>query len=292
MKSYRKNTEALRILSQVFSPPTFDKVVRDKDFVSFQRKINKYSPSSQKDNLKTIKSLYKSLQEKYRCEYIYKNSLFLDILKKYGYKDTLVINELKIGNSKADMVFLNGSIRIYEIKTELDNLTKLSKQLNDYQKIADKVYVVTDENHFNKLISEYRDSNIGIISFNKQNQLKVEKEAVENSNLFDFESLFKLLRKQEYLNLTLANFGYIPDIPNTRIFKTCFSLLKNIDILEFQKQVLDKLKERKLQNPELLTSRKTPKELKYLCNSLDFNKNEYEILYEFLSSPKSCINHM
>ena len=102
--------------------------------------------------------------------------------------------------------------------------------------------------------------------------------------MFEFDTIFKILRKQEYLELVFDNYKFIPDVPNTKIFKASYELLAKMDIVDFQKQVLSKLKERKLLNPDLLKSRNTPKELKHICNTLDFNEQEYQKLYNFLAT--------
>lgn len=283
----------LRVLSQIFTPTMFQKIVRSEDDRLFRKYIVRHIdiiPNS--SNLDIIKSLYKALQKGYRCEYIYKNNLFLDIIRRYRLKDTLIFNEFKIATSKADLLLLNGSVRVFEIKTELDDFTKLSKQINDYQKFADKVFVVTDEKSAERLNLLYSDTNIGIIVFNTRNKLDTIKEASSDTSLFDFDAIFKILRKQEYLDLVEMNFGSIPDVPNTQIFRVCYELLASKDIVEFQRQVLQKLKERKILRPKLLKSSKTPKELKFICNSLNFNEQEYDSLYNFLKQKNQCINHM
>lgn len=283
----------LRVLSQIFSPSMFQKIVREDDFVLFQRRTSKYFKlTSNGTNLDIIKSLYKSLQMQYRCEYVYKNNLFLDILKEHSLKETLILNEFKLGSSKADLVMLNGVVRIFEIKTELDDFSKLSKQINDYQKFANEVNIVTDEKNAEKLKIEYANTTIGIIALDAKNKLQTLQKAGTNSSLFDFDTIFKILRKHEYLDLVMDNFGVIPDVPNTQIFKTCYKLLEVIDIIDFQKQVLNKLKERKLQKPELLKSSNTPRELKHICNSLNFNEQEYHKLYNFLATESLCINRI
>lgn len=288
-----RTIQKLRVLSQIFSPPTFQKIVRENNYVLFQQQTEKYfNSASYETNLDIIKSLYKSLQKQYRCEYIYKNNLIIDIIKTHSLKSTLTLNELKIGASKADLVMLNGAVRVYEIKTELDGLDKLAKQIKDYQKFADEVHIVTDEKYAKKLQVEYENTSIGIIALNSKNKLETIKYATTNESLLDFETIFKILRKQEYLDLVSDNFGFIPNVPNTKIFRACFDLLITIDIVDFQKQVLNKLKERKLLSPDLLKSSKTPKELKHICNSLDFNEQEYQRLYNFLSTKSLCTNHI
>lgn len=285
--------ENLRQLSMVFSPTIFRNIVRNDNVRPFQKKVYKYFKQDQElTNLQLIKKSYKKLSKNYRCEYIYKNNVLLHILKEHTLKDTIVFDEFKIGKSKADLVMLNGSIRIFEIKTELDNLEKLSKQINDYKKVANEINIVTDEKFGETLFEDYKESEIGIIILNDKNKLVTIKKSHRLKNNFDFTTLFKLLRKQEYLDLVLKNYQYIPNVPNTKIFKECLCLLKDVDIIEFQKQVLGKLKERRTEIPKNLKSRRTPKELRHICNSLVFNDDEYERLYDFLNDKDLCISHM
>lgn len=276
--------QEIQVISQIFSPAMFRKIVRENDSSLFQRRVEKYIDIAYNSNLEALKYFYKSLQKQYRCEYIYKNKITIDIIKNYSLKDTLILNELKVGASKADLVMLNGAIKIYEIKTELDSLEKLPKQIEDYQKIAEKIYVVTDEKFVDKINNEKHFNNLGIIILDSKNKLQVFKEAKKDLSFLDFDTIFKILRKQEYIELVHDNFGYIPKVPNTIIFRACYEMLSSINIIDFQKQVLSKLKERKLANPELLKSSSTPKELKHICNSLDFNEQEYNRLYNFLKS--------
>ena len=271
-----ESIQNLRILSQIFSPSMFEKIIRGQDTLSFIKKINKHFQSQKINhtNLEIIKVVYKALQKDYRCEYIYKNNLLLDIIKRYRLDNTLTLNELKIGSSKADLVMLNGVIRIFEIKTELDGFSKLSKQISDYQKFADSVYIVTDEKYAQKLKIEYANTSIGIIVLNKNNELIEE--------------------KQEYLDLVQSEFGFIPNVPNTKIFKVCYEMLsQKMSVKQFQEKVLLILKKRKLHSPNLLISKKTPKELRYICNSLNLKEKEYKYLYSFLAQNNSlCINHI
>ena len=294
MKQSVNNIETLRQWSRLFSPPIFKKIVAENDSTFFVDKIEPRLRKTSKEtsNLALIKLFYKTLEKKYRCEYIYKNTLFNPILKEHGLKSTLTLNEFKIGKSIADLVLLNGSAKIYEIKTELDSLDKLEKQISDYLKFTDKIYIVTDDAHATQLQTAYSKSSIGIMLLNQKNKLETIKEAKSDTRQFDFDTLFKVLRKQEYLDLTMSNFNYIPDVPNTKIFRSCYALLSEVDILEFQKQVVTKLKDRTIQSPKNLLSRKTPKELKYICNSLDLNEKEYAVLYDFLNTKHLCTNPM
>lgn len=285
----------IRSLSQIISPSNFKKIVRKGDCYSTFYKIKKYTTvTDSTTNLDAINFIYKSLLKNYKNEYVYKNILTNKLLlKKYSLKNTIALNEFNIGKSIADFVLLNGEARVYEIKTELDNLEKLDKQVLDYSKFADKVYIVTSSKHINKLIELYDNFTIGIIELTSRNALKTVKEAKNNLSTFSHETLFKTLRKQEYLELIEEHFKYIPKVSNTLIFRECLNLAKKIDVSIFQKLVINKLKSRNISNPKIIKEESIPESLKHICYTLDFSENEYEELNSFLNkNSKICISHI
>lgn len=285
----------IRSLSQIISPSNFKKIVREDDCYLTFYKIKKYtSVTDSTTNLDAINVIYNSLLRNYKNEYVYKNILTNKLLlKKYSLKNTIALNEFNIGKSIADFVLLNGEARIYEIKTELDNLEKLDKQIIDYCKFGDKVYIVTSSKHINKLLELYNNTTIGIIELTSRNALKTIKEATTNEATFNYDVLFKTLRKQEYIEIIEEYFNYIPKVSNTRIFKECLSLAKNIEIKVFQKLVVNKLKSRNISNPKKIQEKVIPDSLKHICYTLDFSKNEYEKLNSFLNKKsKICISRI
>jgi len=279
-----ENIDTLRSLSQLFSASHFSKIIRNDDQKYVRKKIKKHFSNSSTYN-KIFSFLYSELQTKYKSEYFYKNALLNELLiKKYSLNTSTVLNEFAIGTSIADFILLNGEVRIYEIKTDLDSLEKLDKQLNDYVQFANKVYIVTSSRHSDKIMSKYADSNIGIFEFTNKNTFKKLKSAYNNLEHFNHLTIFKTLRKNEYLEIINDKFGFIPDVPNTLIFKECLELSKAIDISEFQPLVCNKLKERKLKCPDLFKSEDTPYELKHICYTLNFSENEYVNFYNFLNT--------
>ena len=65
---------------------------------------------------------------------------------------TIILNELglKNGESRADIAVLNGKMIGYEIKTEKDNLTRLTSQVKTYNQVFDKAFIIVAENHIQK----------------------------------------------------------------------------------------------------------------------------------------------
>lgn len=76
-------------------------------------------------------------------------------------KHSVIVPEVTISNKnmdrseeyvRADILALNGSISIYEIKSQKDTLDRLPHQISKYIQYANKVSVVIDEKFLNKLI--------------------------------------------------------------------------------------------------------------------------------------------
>lgn len=91
----------------------------------------------------------------YPCERLVKYHLVKKNIKR---TKGVTIFEMKVGNSRLDIGRINGSSFVYEIKTELDSLNKLEKQLNDYSKVFEYINIVIHPKHLKKskeMIPEY-----------------------------------------------------------------------------------------------------------------------------------------
>jgi len=289
------NIESLRSLSQIFSTANFNKIVRKKDYVNTFERIRKHTTVSKNTtNSELLNNIYNKLSHSYRSEYVYKNTLInKKLIKEYSLKTTIALNEFKIGSSIADFVLLNGKARVFEIKTELDGLNKLEKQIADYYTFATEVYIVTSSKHLKKILNIYKESKVGIIELTKKNILKEVKPAISNTDLLDHTAIFKTLRKNEYIKVLESNSVEIPNVPNTLFFKECLNITKEINIIEFQKTAIKVLKKRNIKNPDLLKDKRIPDYLKHICYSLNLSKSEYEELNSFLKKPSNlCISHI
>lgn len=66
---------------------------------------------------------------------------------------TVVVDEMDIcaGRSRIDIAVINGKMHGYEIKSKQDNLERLPRQVEDYNKIFDTMTLVVFENHLDKV---------------------------------------------------------------------------------------------------------------------------------------------
>jgi hypothetical protein len=280
------NNLALRSLSQIFSPSFFKRIVIYNDTSSLDYKVRKLVKDIENKTYgDIIKNIYLQLEKNYKSEYVYKNTLLIkNLLNKYSLKNTVLLNEFRIDNSIADFVLLNGEVKLFEIKTDLDNFDKLEKQVSDYKKFANKIYIVVSSKNLNKTLSIFNNTNIGIIEFTNRNSIKVFKEAGDDKSYLCLETIFKTLRKKEYEEVIKDFFGYVPNVPNTLIYKECLKLAREIEIETFHNLAFNKLKERNIKEPKILTSDIVPFELKHICYSLDLNEKGYDNLTKILNT--------
>jgi len=118
--------------------------------------------------------------------------------------DTLIINEMGIclGQSRIDIAVVNGVIHGYEIKSESDTLSRLPSQMDDYNKVFDKVTIVTAHDYLDKVKEMVPDWWGIIVVTNKKGQarMKYDKRGRKNPSQ-DPYSLVQLLWRDEVLAL-------------------------------------------------------------------------------------------
>jgi hypothetical protein len=270
----------------LFSPSAFRNVFTCEESKDFIRRVVKFRTTTRPLRIRTVlDQLYGELESNYCNEYLFKNSLLnVKLLAEHCLSNTVVLNEFRIRKSIADFVLLNGEIRTFEIKTDLDNFEKLEKQISDYQTFSNRVSVVVSSRSVSRVRGILRDSSVGLIAFTERAGLETVQDAKIDNSRLDHEVLFKSLRKSEYL-ATLRDLSVeIPRVPNTLLFRECLHLAKSIDVLTFQAAVRETLKKRQLKCPELLISEKTPRFLKHICYSLNPTEQQYGRLFDLLDA--------
>lgn len=91
------------------------------------------------------------------------------ILNNYLGREFSIKNEFWFSNSRADLAVFDGTSLGIEIKSERDNFTRLKKQLSDYHRFFEYVFVVIAEESKESLL-EYLDtceSRPGIMTYSK-----------------------------------------------------------------------------------------------------------------------------
>lgn len=119
-------------------------------------------------------------------------------------KTHVTVFELPVSKSRIDLCKINGKSIAYEIKTDLDNFNRLEKQLNDYYKIFDEVFVICSNNKVDQ-IKNYIPNKTGIYSYritkNKKYIFKKIQDCQINSSIDNSEQL-KVLNDSELSNIS------------------------------------------------------------------------------------------
>lgn len=168
--------------------------------------------------------LYDNMSSHYRNEYIYKNAIANKILLgKYSLNTSYMLTEFRVENCRADVVVLNGTSNAYEIKSEYDSLDRIQSQVNSYIKMFDLVNVITSCSQIEK-VGAGLPVEIGLLGLTSKYTIRTFREAASLKNKVKPEVIFDSLRKSEYLKIIKKVFGFVPDVPNTRIYGECREL--------------------------------------------------------------------
>ncbi len=277
LTSNNKTLDKLRSYSSVFSSTSFLKLLQHDDYSFINTKIERYDLSKVGVHINTyydyIQLIYRELRKRYRNEYVYKNTFINNLLiGKYGVKDTIAINEFRVGNSIADIVMFNGTSKAFEIKTELDSDKRLRGQLADYTKIFKECYIITHESLIEKYLQE--DKHIGIIELIERPRsiaMREVRKAKENKYI-DANTLIRSIRTPEYKNIVKKYYGELPEMNSFNMFETCKGLMKQIPEDQLHLLFIEELKKRKSNTGIINTFNN---ELRQVCLAMNIDANSY-----------------
>jgi len=151
------------------------------------------------------------------------NTLKSLLVEEFVNKNAVSAFEIKVNSSRADFLVINGDTKSFEIKSELDNLSKLSKQVSDYAEVFEFNHIVIDLKHYEKAIkiipNEY-----GIWSFENGKKIVLRK-STKNEQLNPLLQL-KLFTKKELLtNFTILDINEIVNLFNASEINKTFKLM-------------------------------------------------------------------
>lgn len=269
-----------RCYSSIFSSTSFAKLLKFDDYSFINAKIERYDLLKVGTHINTyydyIQYVYNQLKKGYRNEYVYKNTFVNSLLlKKYGVRDTVAINEFRVGNSIADIVMFNGTSKAFEIKTEYDSNKRLSTQIADYSKLFKECYVITHESLTAKYLRE--NNQIGIIEFIERPKLVLMREVrkPKENKTIDSETLMRSVRTSEYKNIIKKFYGELPKMNSFNMFDICKDMMKYIPMETLNQLFIDEIKKRK---SNTLIIDMFQEELRHLFFAMNLNEKTFKEL--------------
>lgn len=275
----------LNILNNFFSRNTFHNCFDNGYDKTYSQVIRQYLDNGVgKQNSELISQIYNILKKGYRNEYYYKNTLLNKLLLGvHSVNTTTALTEVPIAKSKADFILINGKAVVYEIKTELDNFDRLENQVNDYYKAFDHVAVVTCKENLQAMKKKIGmiGKPVGIYILQKRGTITTVQKPQEYRNELDGKVLFKILRKQEYEEILLNRYKYLPEVSEFKYYSECRKMFLEISLEDAYLSSLRLLKKRSHIVKEEFS--KIPYELKFLTYFMGLSSDDYSKIMKFLN---------
>lgn len=280
----------LRELASMVSHAAFKKLSTSTNQSTYIRRMKRYTGWKEMSTERPTKlgdliaHSYQILEQHYRHEYLYKNKLLNDyVQKKYALDDTILLSEFRVGQSIADAVLVNGTNKVFEIKTELDSPERLRSQLEDYYKAFTEVYVFTHTTLADKYLN-LLPVHVGLLLYTANGSVYELRAATARAESLDSTFMIGSLRKPEYTKLVKQLVGFIPEATPAFYYRSCLEVLRQFPVEQVQKEYCNILKQRiDHQTNTYLNEGEVPAYMNFSFYQSQFNKKSYLTMINNLS---------
>lgn len=230
---------------------------------------------------------YEHLMQHYPSEYFYKNVIASELLlARHQVSEARFFVEFRVGKSRADVVVLNGTSTAYEIKSPLDDFTRLPEQLMSYRSVFDHTYVVTSLPKAQSLLaSPDIGDEIGLIAVSDRGAISLVRESSSNAFGVEPATIFDSLRQPEYMWAVSQAVGYGPIVPNGVRYQVYKDLFSSLSPELAHGLFVKSLHRRKLSNGAEAFVEKAPVSLRALALDAVLRGRDLEDFSNLLSQP-------
>lgn len=262
------------LVAKLFSRSVFNDIIcaKHNDLVEYLIQNVNLPKSKDHSLFNYFEEFFKILSKSYRNEYVFKNSLAINIIKKeYCYNNVSYVNELRTNNSICDVAIFNNTSTAYEIKTNLDNFNRLPLQLMDYQTVFDRIYVICDVSKIS-IVEKLVSRNIGICALTDENKIILIKEALTNIDNISNKSIFYCLRPSEIEKIFMEKLNYsLPKRPKERRIES-LAIFESLDKSVVNQYFIEYMRKRSLKDYEKYCFDKFPNSILAMLLNLRLNK--------------------
>ncbi|MGQ9371654.1 sce7726 family protein [Azospirillum sp. ST 5-10] len=220
-----------------------------------------------------------------RDEYVYRAALTRNILLgKHSLNTASMLNEFRVGVCKADLVILNGTATVYEIKSERDSLARLERQVENYRKVFAKVYVIASETHVRGVMGTVPEE-VGVMSLSPRFHISTIRDAADCSEQVCPQAIFDSLRSAE-ARAVLKELGTdIPDVPNTMMHAIMREVFGQLRPVEVHKAMVQTLKRTRNLAPLGALVDRLPTSLHAAALSIQVRRADHDRLVDSVRTP-------
>lgn len=241
------NASELSALTRLFSSAVFQEMAKKGRSPLFKRLLERTHIAAHRDSDATVGSAFDSAFSilkvaGLRGEYVYRAALIKNILMgKHSLRTASILNEFRAGACKADLVILNGTASVYEIKSERDSLARLANQVENYKRVFATVNVIVSESHVANVRRLVPDD-VGIMRLSRRYHISVEREAVDRPDRICPVTVFESVRSAEATAILKALGVAVPTVPNTQRRGVLRELFADLDPTTLHREMVLTLK--------------------------------------------------
>ncbi|RFS22914.1 sce7726 family protein [Aeromonas dhakensis] len=221
----------------------------------------------------------------HRDEYIYRTAISQKILMgTHSLRTASMLNEFRAGSSKADLVILNGTATVYEIKSERDSLARLATQVDNYKRVFAKVNVIASEMHLNGILETVPDD-VGVMCLSKRYQITTIREAIDHPARICPVTVFESLRIAESIEILEAMGVMVPEVPNTQRHAMLRELFSTLEPVTLHMEMVRTLKRSRNLAPLGDLVDRLPKSLQAIALSVSVRRSDHSRLIDAITTP-------
>jgi hypothetical protein len=220
-----------------------------------------------------------------RDEYVYRAAITKKILMgKHSLRTASMLSEFRAGVCKADLVILNGTATVYEIKSERDSLARLLNQITNYMRVFASVNVIVGESHRESVLEVVPDD-VGVMCLSKRYSISVIRDARDRPERICPVAVFESLRTGEAIAILQALDVAAPEVPNTQRHSAMRTLFAKLDPVELHGEFVRTLKRTRNLTPLSNLVDKLPQSLHAAALSIPFRRADHVQLVAAISTP-------
>jgi hypothetical protein len=280
----------LSSLTRLFSATVFREMARKGRSGLFRRLIEQTELSARADPCVTVSDIFDSAFDILkvagrRDEYIYRAAISHKVLMgTHSLRTASMLNEFRAGSCKADLVILNGTATVYEIKSERDSLARLANQVENYKRVFAKVNVVTSEGHIESVMATVPDD-VGVMCLSKRYRITTVREAIDCPARICPGTVFESLRTAEAAAILREMGVMVPRVPNTQRHATMRGLFAALDPAALHVEMVRTLKRTRDLAPLGQIVDRLPQSLQAAALSVSVRRADHPRLIDAIATP-------
>jgi hypothetical protein len=181
-------------------------------------------------------------KSKFRDDYVYRSAITEKILLgRHNLNTATLLNEVRAGSCKADVVVLNGTSTAYEIKSERDSLTRLKNQIENYRRVFAAVNVVVGKSHLSGVL-EIAGEDVGVITLSERYTFQTVRAPQNHPERVIPTMILDILRLDEATAILSCLGHEIPNVPNTKIRSELRRIFAKLEPMAVHNEMVKTLK--------------------------------------------------